>query len=135
MMKYYGVESRFSAMKEWYDGYMFSKREVYNPWGAVNHVCDLYADIKAFPRPPHPAVLAGAHPFYLFKDAGEVVGLFHAAFCTDSLYGAVCETEHVFGAGNAFLLYILADCKPVLLFKGFCQTIFVNVNHLCKGVE
>lgn len=135
MMKYYGVESRFSAMKEWYDGYMFGKTQVYNPWNAVNHMCDLYADIKAFPRPPHPAVLAGAHPFYLFKDAGEVVGLFHAAFCTDSLYGAVCETEHVFGSGNAFLLYILADCKPVLLFKGFCQTIFVNVNHLCKGVE
>ena len=51
MMKYYGVESRFSAMKEWYDGYMFGKTQVYNPWNAVNHMCDLYADIKAFPRP------------------------------------------------------------------------------------
>lgn len=47
MMKYYGVESRFSAMKEWYDGYMFGKTQVYNPWNAVNHMCDLYADIKA----------------------------------------------------------------------------------------
>ncbi len=63
------------------------------------------------------------------------MGLFHAAFRADSLYGAVCKTEQVFGAGNAFLLYILADCKPILLLEGFCQIIFVNVNHLCKGVE
>lgn len=63
------------------------------------------------------------------------MGLFHAAFCADSLHGSVCETEQVFGAGNAFLLYILADRKPVLLLEVFCQIIFVNVNHLCKGVE
>ena len=31
IMVYYGVESRFSVMKEWYDGYLFRDIVVYNP--------------------------------------------------------------------------------------------------------
>ncbi len=51
MMAYYGVESRFPTMKEWYDGYLFGDTEVYNPWSVINYMCDLRASIKAFPRP------------------------------------------------------------------------------------
>lgn len=51
MMEYYDVESRFPAVKEWYDGYVFGSTEVYNPWSAINHMYDLCADINAFPRP------------------------------------------------------------------------------------
>lgn len=51
MMSYYEVESRFSTMKEWYDGYLFGDTEVYNPWSVINFMYDLYASIRAFPRP------------------------------------------------------------------------------------
>ena len=51
MMEYYDVKSRFSTMKEWYDGYMFGGTEVYNSWSVINYMYDLYADIDAFPRP------------------------------------------------------------------------------------
>lgn len=51
MMSYYEVESRFSTMKEWYDGYLFGDTEVYNPWSVINFMFDLYASIAAFPRP------------------------------------------------------------------------------------
>lgn len=51
MMKYYEVESRFSTMKEWYDGYMFGDSEVYNPWSVIKFLYDLYSDVDAFPRP------------------------------------------------------------------------------------
>lgn len=51
IMTYYGLESRFPIMKEWYDGYKFGNTEVYNPWSVINYLCDLYADIDAFPRP------------------------------------------------------------------------------------
>ena len=51
MMKYYGAESRFLTMKEWYDGYTFGHTEVYNPWSVINFLYDLYANIHAFPRP------------------------------------------------------------------------------------
>ena len=51
MMSYYGVESRFPAMKEWYDGYLFGNTEVYNPWSVIKFLYDLYSDVNAFPRP------------------------------------------------------------------------------------
>ena len=51
MMKYYQVEKRFSAMKEWYDGYRFGSVEVYNPWSVIKFLYDLCSDINAFPHP------------------------------------------------------------------------------------
>lgn len=51
MMSYYEVESRFSTMKEWYDGYLFGNTEVYNPWSVINFMYDLCADVNAFPHP------------------------------------------------------------------------------------
>lgn len=50
-MSYYEVESRFSTMKEWYDGYLFGDTEVYNPWSVIKFLYDLYSDIDAFPHP------------------------------------------------------------------------------------
>lgn len=50
-MRYYGVESRFATMKEWYDGYLFGNTEVYNPWSVINFLYNLYTDRDAFPRP------------------------------------------------------------------------------------
>ena len=51
MMKYYGAESRFATMKEWYDGYTFGNTEVYNPWSVLKFLYDLQSDVQAFPRP------------------------------------------------------------------------------------
>ena len=51
MMSYYEVSSRFSTMKEWYDGYIFGNTDVYNPWSVIRFLYDLSADINAFPRP------------------------------------------------------------------------------------
>ena len=51
MMSYYEVGSRFSTMKEWYDGYLLGDTEVYNPWSVIKFLFDLYSDIEAFPRP------------------------------------------------------------------------------------
>ena len=51
MMEYYGAESRFTTMKEWYDGYTFGNTEVYNPWSVLKFLYDLQSDVQAFPRP------------------------------------------------------------------------------------
>ncbi len=51
MMSYYEVETRFSTMKEWYDGYLFGDTEVYNPWSVIKFLYDLYSDVDAFPHP------------------------------------------------------------------------------------
>lgn len=50
-MSYYGVEGRFSTMKEWYNGYLFGNTQVYNPWSVIKFLYDLCSDVDAFPRP------------------------------------------------------------------------------------
>ena len=51
MMQYYGAKSRFSTMKEWYNGYTFGDTQVYNPWSVINYMSDLNAKLDVFPRP------------------------------------------------------------------------------------
>ena len=62
MMSYYEVESRFSTMKEWYDGYLFGDTEVYNPWSVIKFLFDLYSDAEAFP-----------HPYWINTSSNDIV--------------------------------------------------------------
>ncbi len=38
ILKYYGREDKFYEAKQWYDGYMFGKAEVYNPYSIMRYV-------------------------------------------------------------------------------------------------
>ena len=51
IMTYYEAESRFSTMKEWYNGYTFGDTDVYNPWSVINYMYDLCGNNNSFPRP------------------------------------------------------------------------------------
>ncbi len=62
LMQYYGVESRFDVMKEWYDGYIFGSVEVYNPWSVVKFLYDLSTDPDAFP-----------HPYWINTSSNDVI--------------------------------------------------------------
>lgn len=44
-------EDLFDTIKEWYDGYLFGNKEVYNPWSMLNYVEALTANPSAFPIP------------------------------------------------------------------------------------
>lgn len=74
MMADYNVESRFSTMKEWYDGYMFGNTEVYNPWSVIKFLYDLYSDINAFP-----------HPYWVNTSSNDII--------KDMIAGADRETK------------------------------------------
>ena len=52
MMEYYGVEDRFSDVKEWYDGYHFGAVDVYCPWDVINQ-CDKLRVKKDAVMEPH----------------------------------------------------------------------------------
>ena len=49
MLDYYDRTAQKETIKRWYDGYLFGKTEVYNPWSVINYVRDLLADAEAFP--------------------------------------------------------------------------------------
>lgn len=41
-----------AVFKEWYDGYTFGTKEVYNPWSVINHMETMYVDrTHAWPSP------------------------------------------------------------------------------------
>ena len=40
ILQYYGQETHYTEVKEWYDGYRFGKADVYCPWDVVNYCED-----------------------------------------------------------------------------------------------
>lgn len=38
ILKYYHMLDKEKELKDWYDGYLFGKEEIYNPWSVINYV-------------------------------------------------------------------------------------------------
>ena len=38
MLEYYGVSEKEDELKDWYDGYLFGSKEIYNPWSVINYI-------------------------------------------------------------------------------------------------
>lgn len=38
MLNYYGVSEKEKELKDWYDGYLFGSKEIYNPWSVINYI-------------------------------------------------------------------------------------------------
>jgi len=49
ILEHYGLSSKETLVKEWYDGYIFGDSEVYNPWSVIKIVKDLYKNINTLP--------------------------------------------------------------------------------------
>ena len=50
MLSYYSMESQFTSVKAWYDGYQFGGVSVYCPWDVINYVADLRHDPLMTPQ-------------------------------------------------------------------------------------
>ncbi|MFQ6794253.1 MAG: AAA family ATPase [Thomasclavelia sp.] len=44
LLDYYNLISKRDEMKEWYDGYLFGKTDIYNPWSALNYIKKVLVD-------------------------------------------------------------------------------------------
>ncbi len=38
LLDYYGVSNKEAELKDWYDGYLFGNKEIYNPWSVINYI-------------------------------------------------------------------------------------------------
>ena len=47
----YGMPEKYQEIKAWYNGYMFGKSNVYNPWSSIKYIKDHLEDRDAFPEP------------------------------------------------------------------------------------
>ena len=46
----YGIADRIEEAKEWYDGYLFGKTEIYNPWSIIKYVNSIAIKKMNFPE-------------------------------------------------------------------------------------
>ncbi len=49
MLDYYDLGDKFPEVKQWYDGYRFGNKEIYNPWSIINYVDDMNRDPEMLP--------------------------------------------------------------------------------------
>ena len=50
LLNYYKAEHKTEEITKWYNGYLFGKTQVYNPWSIINYVKALQSDADAFPK-------------------------------------------------------------------------------------
>lgn len=48
---YYALSSALPEVKEWYDGYLFNRIEIYNPWSILKYVNDRKDHVTQFALP------------------------------------------------------------------------------------
>jgi hypothetical protein len=51
MLEYYQCREAYPTVCEWYDGYCFGDKEVFNPWSLINFVQALSSNKQALPAP------------------------------------------------------------------------------------
>ncbi|MCL2073583.1 MAG: ATP-binding protein [Marinilabiliaceae bacterium] len=51
MLKHYSLENKRDSVKDWYDGYLFGRKEVYNPWSVINCLSRVVENPKRDPQP------------------------------------------------------------------------------------
>ncbi len=51
MLVDYGLVDQIPEVKEWYNGYLFGEREIYNPWSVISFVYSFVIDHRKFPEP------------------------------------------------------------------------------------
>lgn len=50
MLHYYGLDSEYDTVKQWYDGYTFGEKQVYCPWDVINYCADHTGKQTLFPK-------------------------------------------------------------------------------------
>ncbi len=51
MLRYYGMVERIPEAKDWYNGYLFGRKEIYNPWSVTCYVDAIANKGRLFPEP------------------------------------------------------------------------------------
>lgn len=50
MLEHYGLESHYSDVRKWYDGYRFGGQDIYCPWDVINYCYDACSSAHAQPK-------------------------------------------------------------------------------------
>lgn len=73
LLRYYELEDKAEEVQEWYDGYLFGKTKVYNPWSVTSYLNGVIADKIEYPRPYWANTSSNSIIKELIENAGEAV--------------------------------------------------------------
>ena len=75
MLHYYGQDTHYETVKEWYDGYRFGNADVYCPWDVINY-CDAHRRNPMLPPENYWTNTSGNDVLkHFIESAGAVKGL------------------------------------------------------------
>lgn len=73
LLAYYRLEDKLEEIQRWYDGYLFGKTEVYNPWSVTSYLNGIIADKIEYPRPYWANTSSNSIIRELIENAGDTV--------------------------------------------------------------
>ena len=79
--------------------------------------------------------MSGRNPFDLFKHAGKIVGILHAALDADFFNRKICKAQQLFGVSNAQGQKVSVDGDAELFPENPGQVKFVDIKSFRKVVE
>lgn len=71
MMDFYKIQEKKEEVRLWYDGYLFGKTEVYNPWSVINYVDEITSMDTWYPKPYWSNTSSNAIVRELIEGAGQ----------------------------------------------------------------
>ena len=71
MLAYYDLNEQLEEVKKWYDGYLFSDFEIYNPWSILKYVNDRKDHVTQFPLPYWSNTSSNSIVHEMVEDADE----------------------------------------------------------------
>jgi len=48
IVKYYEIEEKLKGIRQWYDGYMFGEKIIYNPWSILSYIDNIEDGFKPY---------------------------------------------------------------------------------------
>lgn len=84
LLRYYGQESQYDIVREWYDGYQFGNARVYCPWDVINYCSDHQVDSDMEPK-----------NYWLNTSGNEVLNRFLDSINSDSQRLTKVELERL----------------------------------------
>lgn len=111
----YGVSDKFQELSEWYDGYCFGNKEVFNPWSVINYFADKYKT-KAY---------------WVFTSSNDII-----AELLEEATPDVCEHLKELLDGNSFIIPVSTDViypqiknNPASIFSFLLMTGYLKVEE------
>ncbi len=103
MLVDFGLDSYIEEVKEWYDGYLFGKSEIYNPWSVISYVDGKVNGQQEYPKPYWSNTSSNSIIKELIYGVGENIkrelndlisgGIIEKCIHEDITYGDIHESE------------------------------------------